>query len=126
MLHLTDTKVNATEGNPVQDMIDLGRVAVREEKEKRRAPANTFEASFGYGWVTSKMYDVNGAALDSKGGIEWKLGYEYTWSNGMGNRTAIFRFQKVFFRWRRHDAFLYSSGVGRPLEVRQMDLKIGA
>ena len=25
MLHLTDTKVNATEGNPVQDMIDLGR-----------------------------------------------------------------------------------------------------
>ena len=66
MLRLTDTKVNATEGNPVQDMIDLGRVAVKEEKEERRAPANTFEASFGYGWVTSKMYDINGATLDSK------------------------------------------------------------
>lgn len=73
MLRLTDTKVNATEGNPVQDMIDLGRVAVKEEKEERRAPANTFEASFGYGWVTSKMYDINGATLDSKGGIDWSL-----------------------------------------------------
>ena len=65
-------------------MIDLGRVAVKEEKEERRAPANTFEASFGYGWVTSKMYDINGATLDSKGGIDWKLAYEYTWSNCLG------------------------------------------
>ena len=96
MLHLTDTKVNATEGNPVQDMIDLGRVAVREEKEKRRAPANTFEASFGYGWVTSKMYDINGATLDSKGGIDWKLAYEYTWSNGMGIGLQYSGFRKSF------------------------------
>ena len=34
MLRLTDTKVNATEGNPVQDMIDLGRVAVKEPSVK--------------------------------------------------------------------------------------------
>lgn len=123
MLHLTDTKVNATEGNPVQDMIDLGRVAVREEKEKRRAPANTFEASFGYGWVTNKMYDVN-VRLERRNRVEVRLRIYV--EQRYGNRTAIFRFQKVFFRWRRHDAFLYSSGVGRPLEVRQMDLKIGA
>ena len=105
-------------------MIDLGRVAVKEEKESRRAPANTFEASFGYGWVTSKIYDINGAALDSKGGIDWKLAYEYTWSSGMGIGLQYSGFRKSFSDGGDMTfSYIAPEWVGRS-EVRQMDFKV--
>lgn len=34
----------------------------------KRAPASTFEASVGYGWITSKLYDVNRRVLGKKAG----------------------------------------------------------
>lgn len=84
MLRLSDMEVDTLRVNPLQDVIDLGHVVVKEQKEKRRAPASTFEASIGYGWITSKLYDPDGKSLGSKGGLEWKLSYEYTWSSGWG------------------------------------------
>lgn len=115
MLRLSDKSVDTLKTNPVQDVIDLDLVIAKDYAESRKAPANTFEASFGYGWVISKIYDINGRALDSKGGVEWKLAYEHAerWD---GNRTSICWFQEVILRW-RHDVLLYSSGVGKPYKI---------
>ena len=96
MLRLSDRTVDTLKTNPVQDVIDLDLIVAKDYAERRKAPANTFEASFGYGWVTSKIYDINGAALGSKGGVEWKLGYEYVWSSGMGIGLQYSGFKKSF------------------------------
>ncbi len=84
MLRLSDRQVDTMKVNPVQDMIELDHVVTKERAENRRAPSSTFEGSIGYGWVTSKLYDVDGRSLGSKGGVDWKLSYEYTWSSGWG------------------------------------------
>ena len=84
MLRLSDMEVDTLKVNPLQDVIDLGHVVAKEQREKRRAPSSTFEGSIGYGWITSKLYDADGNSLENKGGLEWKLSYEYTWSSGWG------------------------------------------
>lgn len=84
MLRLKDREVDTLKTNPVQDMIDLNLVVAKEQGKMRKVPASTLEFSAGYGWVTSKLYDVNGVSLGSKGGVEWKLSYEYTWKSGWG------------------------------------------
>ena len=47
-------------------------------------------------WVISKIYDINGRALDSKGGVEWKLAYEHVWNGGMGIGLQYAGFKKSF------------------------------
>lgn len=84
MLRLSDMEVDTLKMNPVQDMIDLNLVVAKEQKASRKVPANTLEASIGYGWITSQLYDYDGASLGHKGGLEWKLSYEYIWSSGWG------------------------------------------
>lgn len=84
MLRLSDREIDTLKNNPVQDMIDLDLVIANEQRERRKVPANTFEASIGYGWLVSKLYDANGHSLGSKGGVDWKLSYEYTWGSGWG------------------------------------------
>ena len=84
MLRLTDKGVDTLKANPLQDMIDLELLVVKEREQSRRVPASTFEASIGYGWVTSTLYDITGAVLGNNGGLEWKLSYEYAWNSGWG------------------------------------------
>lgn len=96
MLRLSDKSVDTLKTNPVQDVIDLDLVIAKDYAESRKAPANTFEASFGYGWVISKIYDINGRALDSEGGVEWKLAYEHVWNGGMGIGLQYAGFKKSF------------------------------
>lgn len=116
MLRLSDKSVDTLKTNPVQDVIDLDLVIAKDYAESRKAPANTFEASFGYHeWVISKIYDINGRALDSKGGVEWKLLYEHVWNGGMGIGLQYAGF-RVILRW-RYDVLLYSSGVGKPYKI---------
>lgn len=96
MLHLSDREVDTLKVNPVQDMISLNLAVAKNERAKRRAPANTFEASVGYGWVTSKLYDLNNRSVGSKGGVEWKLGYEHIWSAGWGVGVQYSGFKATF------------------------------
>lgn len=84
MLRLSDTKVDTLKANPIQDVIEINQAAVRKRKEMQKVPSNAFEASIGYGWITSKLYDMNGNSAGSKGGLEWKLGYQHLWSSGWG------------------------------------------
>lgn len=84
MLRLSDREVDTLSVSTVQDMIDLDKVITRKRKASRRVSPHTFEASIGYGWVDSKLYDMNGESLGFKGGLDWKLSYEYAWSSGWG------------------------------------------
>lgn len=45
MLRLSDMEVDTLKVNPLQDVIDLGHVVAKEQREKRRAPSSTFEGS---------------------------------------------------------------------------------
>lgn len=93
MLRLSDMEVDTLKVNSLQDMVDLEHLEARKRKEGRRAPANTFEGSIGYGWITSSIYDADGYSMGSKSGLEWKFSYEYTWSNnwGVGLQYSGFR-----------------------------------
>lgn len=87
MLYLKDNVVDTLRANPVQYAIDMNFVVARDKKQPERrgpAPANTFEVSLGYGWISSKIYDANNVSLGSKSGLEWKLGYEHIWTSGWG------------------------------------------
>lgn len=46
MLRLSDMEVDTLKVNPLQDVIDLGHVVAKEEKEKRRAPAQYFRSQY--------------------------------------------------------------------------------
>lgn len=96
MLRLSDREVDTLKVNPVQDMISFDRATAKNERAKRRAPANTFEVSMGYGWITSKLYDFNNLAIGNKGGMEWKLGYEHVWSTGLGIGVQYSGFKAAF------------------------------
>ena len=72
MLYLKDNEVDTLRANPVQYAIDLNFVVARDKKQSERrnpAPANTFEVSLGYGWISSKIYDANNVSLGSKSGF---------------------------------------------------------
>ena len=84
MLRLSDKDVDTLRTNPVQDMIDLDLEVARQIRADRKLPANNFEFNIGYGWVTSQLYDAYGNSAGSKGGMDWKIGYQYIWSSGWG------------------------------------------
>lgn len=84
MLRMSSREVDTLKTNPVQDFIDFGQEIAKKQAEDRRLPSNTLEASIGYGWINSKLYDVNGNELSSLSGLEWKFSYRYIWSSGWG------------------------------------------
>lgn len=84
MLRLTDFEIDTLRSNPIQEAIEMGYEMQKKEEKDRMAPANTFEASIGYGWITSDIYSSTGEKYGSKGGMEWNLEYNHVFRSGFG------------------------------------------
>lgn len=96
MLYLSDREVDTLKVNAGQMMGEITPLDPIKRLFEYRVPANSFEASIGYGWITSKLYDVDGRELDSKGGMEWKLAYRHLWKNGWGAGLLYSGYKKSF------------------------------
>ncbi len=84
MLRLTDFVVDTLRHNPVEEAIQVGYEMQKKEEKDHRAPSNTFEASIGYGWITSDIYSSTGEKYGTKGGMEWNLEYNHVFRSGFG------------------------------------------
>lgn len=57
-------------------------------------PANIVSFNVGYGWITSKLYDIYGNRLKGgMGGIKWELQYEYVLRKGWSIGAHVSRFK---------------------------------
>lgn len=116
MLRLSDRQVDTMKVNPVQDMIELDHVVTKERAENRRAPSSTFEGSIGYGWVTSKLYDVDGPLFGKQRRCRLETLLRIHLEQWLGDRNAIFRFQSLFPR-RKHDVVLHCPRMGGTFQM---------
>lgn len=120
MLHLSNLEVDTLKANPVQDFLTV----TNEERRKRMAPANTFEMSVGYGWITSRLYDYSGNSLGHKGGVEWRLGYEHVWKSGLGVGFQYSGYRAAFDEGNMVLSYLAPELVGRT-KLNKWILKYG-
>ncbi|MDR0892080.1 MAG: hypothetical protein LBN24_05650 [Mediterranea sp.] len=85
MLYLPNKEVDTLRTNSLEELTKRMEIAMRTKRSARIAPANVWELSMGYGFITSKVTDYgSGADVKHMNGLEWKLLYGHTWSSGCG------------------------------------------
>lgn len=69
--------------NRLTEDVAYENVLEEERAKQRRVPVNTFSASMGYGWITSKIV-TNMDTYKGYGGMDLKIEYNWVGKNGYG------------------------------------------